>query len=121
MPPGMYLDALAFGPEALAVKMNDVITHKQKYYDFFKWHRYYSFHDPGESADSDPLCRFCEFLNKRIEINETKVYPDIIRWFNEKKERPKQLSAPVPTSLAPIQAIGQFISDILNYYAHTDR
>lgn len=121
MPPGMYLDALALGPEALAMEMNDVITYKNKYYDFFKWRRYYSFHDPGENADSDPLCTFCEFLNKRIEMNETKVYPDLVRWFNEKRDWPKAPIPPQPPSAEPIQAIGQFISELVNYYAIGDR
>lgn len=120
MPPGMYLDALALGPEALAMKMNDVITHKQKYYDFFKWRRYYSFHEAGESADSDPLCRFCEFLNKRIEMNETNVYPDIVRWFNEKRDWPKDPLLPETTSVPPVEAIGEFILELFKYYANAE-
>lgn len=71
MPDGMYLDAVALGEEKLARKMYDVIADKNKYYDYFKWHRYYSFHATNDSADTDEVCAFCAFLNHRKPMNRT--------------------------------------------------
>lgn len=82
MPNGTYLNARELGPENLAKEMNDIINDKQRYYNFFKWQRYYSFHETSEDSYTDELCRFCAMLNNVREKNETKVYADIVNWWN---------------------------------------
>lgn len=82
MPDGIYLNARELGPEKLAKEMNDIIKDKQRYYNFFKWQRYYSFHETSEGAYTDELCRFCALLNNMRETNETKTYEDIANWWN---------------------------------------
>lgn len=54
--------------------MNETIHDKEKYYQFFKWRRYYSFHDPKEDADTDEICAFCAFLNIDRKLNRSRVY-----------------------------------------------
>lgn len=83
MPEGMYLNALALGVEDLAKIMNDSIHDKDKYYDFFRWHRYYRFHDPRESPDSDEICSFCAFLNDNNRMKRISVHTNITNfWYN---------------------------------------
>lgn len=82
MPDGMYLDAVALGVDELAKKMNDVIGDKIKYYDFFKWHRYYSYHATDDSAETDEMCAFCEYLNNGNQTNKTRER-DFIKWWFE--------------------------------------
>lgn len=77
MPKGIYLDANTLEPEELGRIINDTITNKEKYYDFFKWHGHYSFHDPTESADSDEVCALCAFLNDEKHGYESNVHTDI--------------------------------------------
>lgn len=83
MPEGMYLNANDLEVENLAKIMNESIHDKKKYYDFFRWHRYYSIHDPRESPDSDEICSFCAFLNDKSQINKKSVYMNITQfWYN---------------------------------------
>lgn len=83
MPDGMYLNANALDVEGLARIMNDSIHDKENYYHFFRWHRYYSFHDPRESPDSDEVCSFCAFLNENHNKNWISIHRDITNfWFN---------------------------------------
>lgn len=65
LPKGSYIDASYSVPEELASTMNDIIQDRNKYYNFFKWHNYYSIHDGSESADSDEICALCAFLNDK--------------------------------------------------------
>lgn len=60
--------------------MNDIILDKNKYYDFFKWRRYYSIHDHSESAETDEICALCSFLNDKKYKYKTTVYTHIT-WF----------------------------------------
>lgn len=57
--------------------MNDTIYDKEKYYEFFKWHRYYTFHEPSDSPDSDEICAFCALLNDKSRIHTRSVYTRI--------------------------------------------
>lgn len=82
MPDGMYLNARELGPKNLAKEMNDIIKDKRKYYNFFKWYRYYSFHETSEGAYTEELCRFCAMINTMRQRNVTKVYKDIANWWN---------------------------------------
>lgn len=83
MPRGIYLDAVALQPKELARKMYDIIQDEKQYYDFFKWLRYYSFHSPRETGDSDEVCSFCAMLNNKERMNRKSVYGSIARfWVN---------------------------------------
>lgn len=74
MPDGIYLDAVALGEEKLAKKMNDIIGDKNKYYDYFKWQNYYSFHASNETADTDEICALCAALNNGCRMNKTREF-----------------------------------------------
>lgn len=86
MPDGIYLDALDLGPEKLAKTMNDIIKDPTAYQDMFRWHAYYTYHDPSEAPDTNTFCAFCAALNDNQRQNETKVYKNIVKWFNERKD-----------------------------------
>lgn len=62
--------------------MAKAIHHKEKYYDFFRWHNHYSFHAPNESADTDEICKFCALLNNKSYSREISVYEDITGFWN---------------------------------------
>lgn len=82
MPNGIYLNAIDLGPKKLANMMNEIIRNKTKFYDFFKWHNHYSFHDPSESNDTDVMCELCSFLNEKSRKNELHFYETITSWWN---------------------------------------
>lgn len=82
MPPGSYLDARTLGQEKLAYIINDTIHDKDKYYEFFKWRRYYSLHDPNESPETDEFCAFCAFLNKVKSTCKTSVYENLTTFWS---------------------------------------
>lgn len=86
MPDGIYLDALELGPRNLAKKMNDIIENRKVYYDMFKWHNYYSFHSPYDNPDTNGICKLCKLLNDEKQRAETKVYENIVKWFNDRKD-----------------------------------
>lgn len=95
MPPGSYLDANTLGHGALATIMNDTIINKAKYYDFFKWHNYYSIHATNESADTDEICAFCAFLNDKKHSYTSTVYTNINRfWLYYYQAHPPYLGRP---------------------------
>lgn len=81
MPKGIYIDANYLKPKDLAKTMNEYITNKDKYYDFFKWHDVYSFHYTNESADTDEICEFCAFLNDHKHLYKTSVYTYIEKFW----------------------------------------
>lgn len=83
VPEGIYLDGKALGEEELAKKINEAIQDKQKYYDYFKWHEYYTYQDTTESAETDPLCAFCAFLNNMTARAQRRVYAHLFEWWNE--------------------------------------
>lgn len=64
--------------------MNKSIRNKKKYYDFFRWHNYYSFHAPNETAETDEICAFCALLNNKTFSREISVYEDITGFWNPK-------------------------------------
>lgn len=57
--------------------MNDTIHNKDKYYDFFKWRRYYSLNDPSETPETDNICEFCSYLNNEKNSDKINVYEDL--------------------------------------------
>lgn len=82
MPDGIYLNARLLQPEALAHQMSDIISNKNKYYNFFKWHRYYSFHETSHDNYRNEICTLCAILNNMRKGNVTSVYMDIDQWWN---------------------------------------
>lgn len=141
LPNGTYLDARALGPVKLAKEMNDIIKDKNRYYDFFRWRRYYRYDASSDNADSDGICALCTALNKASRSNERRVYARFREWWNELQDGgtddnpiailpPKPRNAIIyrPTDLAktpaPIitppptlfQSFTQFFGNLLSYY-----
>lgn len=112
MPYESYIDAKEFGPEKLAEEMVDIINDKQRYIDYFRWHRYYSLHDTDESPETDIWCIFCKYLNDNLKLNKTTTYPDLVRWYNEPRDwfqsRLKESSGP--------NGFVQFLADLYDYF-----
>lgn len=79
MPKGIYIDALGLKPRELAKQMKDIIIDKERYYDFFRWHGYYSFHDPADDLYHDAICGLCALLNDKT---RQRVYTHITNWWN---------------------------------------
>lgn len=91
MPEGTFLNARRSEPEELAKTMKEIIYNKNKYYDFFKWHRYYSFHNPEDSGYNEEICALCAMLNNVIQMNRTSIYSRISSWWNEGPDIPDSL------------------------------
>lgn len=85
MPQGIYLDALELGPVKLARKVCDIISMRQYYYNMFRWHNYYSYHNPLHDR-ANGVCAFCALLNDQQRREEEKVYKNIVKWFNDRKD-----------------------------------
>lgn len=100
MPDGIYLNALQLGPVRLAKRMFDIISDRKAYHSMYKWHKYYSYHDPFESPDSNGFCAFCALLNDEQKRKEKKVYKNIVKWLNENKN-----SQPAPKRVFEIEVI----------------
>lgn len=83
MPDGIYLDALRLGPVELARTMNEIINDTNKYYDFFRWHGYYSFHDTEEDLFKREVCALCELLNNKTLMQQSTVFSNLSLWWNE--------------------------------------
>ena len=82
MPDGTYLTARMNNIRMLAKEMANIINDKQKYYEFFKWHNHYSYHNPRESRDTDVHCKLCELVNNQQKYIKTSVYDDFTKWWN---------------------------------------
>lgn len=82
MPDGIYLNAKALGVEEVAEQMNDLIHNPPRYYDFFKWHSYYSFHDTDDDQYRNAVCGLCALLNNRTRRVQRTVYTNITEWWN---------------------------------------
>lgn len=83
MPDGIYINGNILTEVEVAEKINAAIQDKQKYYDYFRWHRYYTYRFTGEIGDKDPLCEFCAFLNDESNRNHRRVYAGFSKWWNE--------------------------------------
>lgn len=86
MPNGMYLNALELGPTKLGKEMHKIISNKESYYDMFKWHRYYSFHNPLRNPETNGVCELCAKLNDEYERDKLSAYSNIVKWFNDRKD-----------------------------------
>lgn len=141
MPEGIYINAQKYKEDELAKLINDVITNKEKYYDYFKWHRYYSYHAAHESSETDPLCGFCAFLNDETNRNQRRAYTNFVHWWNEDLHPPndthnyiefygysdpniksyytyrdssvKEYDTKTPTVL---EQVGDLVKNVINYY-----
>lgn len=76
------MDARVLEPSKLAGSIREIINDKEKYYDFFKWLRYYSLHDPYESPETDEICALCKFLNNDRNTNKITIYDNINKFWS---------------------------------------
>lgn len=90
LPPGSYLDANELTPEELAKTIHSIINDKEKYYNFFRWHKYYSYGHIYDSTETDDYCVFCALLNDYIKIGERSSYTHFARWWNEPSDWPTE-------------------------------
>lgn len=95
MPERIYLNALTLGPAKLAKRMSEIINDTNKYYEFFKWHGYYSFHFTGEDAFHREVCGLCEFLNNKTLMHQNSVFIDIVDWWNGGYVSSNSITGPV--------------------------
>lgn len=89
MPDGAYLDARELGPNKLATLIFESILNKTQYYEFFKWHRYYKFHDPKESPETDWFCGLCAALTRMSSKRVRSVVAKFTDWWNKPADRPE--------------------------------
>lgn len=86
MPDGIYFNALKIEPDQLAMEMNDMIRNRMSYYDMFRWHNYYKYHDPLSRPTTSGVCHLCAKLNDRRRKKEKTVYKNITKWFIDGKD-----------------------------------
>ncbi|KAJ8728286.1 hypothetical protein PYW08_016671 [Mythimna loreyi] len=86
MPDGIYLIAQQSQIRELAEEMVDAINYRQRYYDFFKWHNHYSYHNRRESRDTDTYCKLCALINNQEKYAKTSIYENFIKWWNPENE-----------------------------------
>lgn len=82
MPKGIYLDGNKLGPERLAKQMDRIINDMEQYYEFFKWHGYYSFHVAYEDRYQREVCALCELFNNKTRMNTISIWHNIVEWWN---------------------------------------
>ncbi|KAI5639818.1 glycosyltransferase family 10 (fucosyltransferase) c-term domain-containing protein [Phthorimaea operculella] len=84
VPDGAYINAKGMAPTKLAKEIHDIITDQERYYGFFKWHNYYSYHHPTAFEDTNPICSFCKMLNRGVKgIKGAKqTYHSFRKWWN---------------------------------------
>lgn len=139
MPNGIYLNANNLTGEEMAAKMVEAIRNKEIYYDYFKWHEHYSYHMVTDSADTDPLCSFCAFLNDASSRKRKQVYARFLKWWNgfdEKLDETGDIivyyrksdmmyihsdadeisSHETAVTATVVQSVGDFVNNLFNYY-----
>lgn len=82
MPDGIYLNARTLGPRKLAKEIIDIMYNRTRYYDFFRWHDYYSFHSISENDFYDEICGLCNLLNNKT-VMDLKTVRRTNLWWNE--------------------------------------
>lgn len=82
MPDGMYLDARILGPKKIAKQMRDIIHDKQNYYEYFKWHNHYIYHDTRYKADTNDYCNLCVLVNDFKRRTNRSAYKNLAQWWN---------------------------------------
>lgn len=113
MPIFSYLNGVILNADEIARKVFESIKYKDKYYDFFQWHNYYSYHTPAESADTDPLCKFCAFLNNASTRSSRRVYERFTQWWNEFEHKKNMVIKP-----SPIEVYGYSDTNNKSYYIY---
>lgn len=131
MPDGIYLNARSFVPEKLATEIVEIIHDKKKYYEYFKWHRYFSY---SHCREGHNICELCAMLNNHTQRTATSVYMNFSLWWNESQstnlfepEDPSRRHSPkeifgthdrntTTENWATQNSIKEFISNVLQYY-----
>lgn len=67
--------------------MNKTIYHKSRYYDYFKWHHYYSYHYPDEFPESDPVCEMCATFNLRKQSHARSSHMNISSFWDPNNKK----------------------------------
>lgn len=140
MPDGIYINGNMLTESQVAQKINEAIQDKQKYYDYFRWHQYYTYQFTAESGDSDPLCAFCAFLNDESNRNHRRVYAKFNKWWNEDGNhkdsgdiivnyddsgphiksvltyKEKHIEMKTVSTSSTFEQVNSFVGDIINYY-----
>lgn len=140
MPDGVYLNGNFLNEEDIAAKINEAIQDKQKYYNYFRWHRYYTYQFIEDVGENDPLCEFCALLNNEASRNERRVYAGFTKWWNENDNhkdmegiivkyedsaphiksfisyRQKKIEMAPDETPSALEGVNNFVGDVLNYY-----
>lgn len=123
MPDEIYLNAQKLGAQGLAKEMDNIIRDPQRYFNFFKWHGYYSFHNSDEDNYHNAVCGFCAFLNNKTRRNQRTAYKYITKWWNGENEVsltdfiPAEVNDMVEKSLSSdesglISSLSEFLFDL---------
>lgn len=138
MPDRIYLNGNTLSEDIVAEKINEAIQDKQKYYDYFKWHRYYTYYFTDARNDTDPLCSFCTLLNDDSIRNQRRVYAHFDKWWNDSQNKTENIivkyddSGPHIKSIvtyreqkvdvktaddsSTIEKVNNFVDDLISYY-----
>lgn len=121
MPDGMYLNARNYEVEELAKEINEIICNPQRYFDFFKWLNYYSFHSTEENNYYEAVCGMCALLNNMTRRNERTVYHHIIKWWNEPKANDTvNMNDIIDENRTKPNDVFSFISNLFNLWSESE-
>lgn len=81
--------------------MKDIIDDLPRYYDFFKWHGYYSFYDSADNNYRETVCAFCAFLNNEVRVYKKTEYINIKYWWRHPVEDDTLPEGSVPNYTLP--------------------
>lgn len=101
MPDGTYLNAYVLGVHEVVKQMNYTIRDKEKYYNYFKWHKYYTFHSPDENEYTDNYCTFCTRVNDIMRRDNENIYLHLADWWNSAMGEHNQKPVYVPVIKLP--------------------
>ncbi|XP_026729606.1 alpha-(1,3)-fucosyltransferase C-like [Trichoplusia ni] len=82
MPDGIYLNAKEFDVKTLVSKMNEGIKDAEKYAEYFRWKKHYSYHRLIKTLETDPYCLFCAQLNNEEMVKKTTIYKEFRSWWD---------------------------------------
>lgn len=100
--------------------MAEIISNKEEYYyDFFKWHGYYSFHFTGEDDFHQEICGLCALFNNKTIMARKTIYHTNL-WFNEWYDDPSvsrdsDLTLVIDEKKKNIADFEGFVSNLYNY------
>lgn len=139
IPDGFYLNGNILSEEEVAAKINEAVQDKRKYYDYFRWHRYYTYQSTY-GGDIDSLCAFCAFLNDNSIRTKRRVYTRIDKWWNDYRPqnttenfivnyedsgpyiksvvsyREQNNEMHQMTTISTLDNVNNFLTDLFNYY-----